>query len=148
MKPIWLEHALKDKGQKEIPGPGANPRVIEALHHTTLPENMKHTDETPNCSAYMCMWFEEIGFPSPHSAAAIDWEGYGTGLSSLREGAIVVLNRPTQTNPNSRHVTLCIDKGDGSEFFTGFGGNQHDMADFSKYRKSEITAIRWPEGIK
>jgi uncharacterized protein (TIGR02594 family) len=144
MIPRWLEHALKDNGIQETPGPKATARVVEALHHTTLPESMKNTDETSNCSAYMCMWFDEVGMKSTRSAAAISWETWGVPLNKLVIGAVVVLDRHDSDNPDARHVTLCHGLGDGKTF-VGFGGNQHDECKDSDFLVTKIKAIRWPK---
>jgi uncharacterized protein (TIGR02594 family) len=139
--PRWLDHALKDKGIHEKPGPEANARIIELNSHTRLAAK---SDETSWCSSGMCGWFEEVGIPSPHSAAAIDWETWGVPCE-LRVGAVVVLKRKDPNNPRARHVTLChalLNK----DTFQGYGGNQKDQCKDSTFSVKEITAIRWPKG--
>jgi uncharacterized protein (TIGR02594 family) len=140
--PKWYEHALKDKGLKEIPGEPANPRIVEMFTHTTYHAT---SDETSWCAAGACCWLEESGYKSPHSARAKDFESYGQGLHELRQGAILVFKRHSEGNPDARHVTFCSDTWD-SERVLCFGANQHDMADYSWFRLDGLTAIRWPEG--
>ena len=144
MIPRWLAHALLDKGLHETPGPKSTARIDELASHTTLASK---SDETSWCSSAECGWFEEVGIPSPHSAAAIDWETWGIPLKELRVGAIVVMKRHDPNNPRARHVTLChVINGDGT--FLGFGGNQKDQAKDSTFPVDMelITAIRWPKG--
>ena len=148
--PIWFDHALKDFGEHEIPGPEANPRVLEALRHTTLPADMKKTDETANCSAYMCMWFEEVGMDSPHSAAARSWLKWGIPLESPVKGCVVILNRggsPDPSVPGPGHVTL-FDRSLSDNWIRCFGGNQSDQCKYFQYKSADVLGYRWPEGVE
>jgi uncharacterized protein (TIGR02594 family) len=142
MAPRWYEHALKDKGLKEIPGQGANPRIVEMFTHTTYHAK---SDEVSWCAAGMCCWLEECGIPSTHSAAAISYETYGTKLTELRQGAILVFKRRVQGRPDARHVTFCSSEWTDTHAYC-FGANQHNMADYSWMPLKDLEEIRWPKG--
>lgn len=150
MTPIWLEHALKDEGLKEVRG-GENPRIIEMFTHTSY---YAKEDEIAWCAAAVCCWLEECGLPSTHSAAAISFATYGIALDEPREGCICVIRAKRKGadkatgSTSGNHVALWLAQ--DTERIWLFGGNQGDSAKKSSFGLGsyEVVAYRWPEGIK
>lgn len=149
MTPIWLEHAYKDAGLREIRG-GESPRIIEMFTHTTYHAK---EDEVAWCSAGACTWLEECGIPSPHSAAAKSWLSWGVPLNEPREGCICVILQKGKGHDSSTgstsgyHVGLWL--GEDKEKVYLWGANQSDSVKKSGFflRSYEICGYRWPEGI-
>lgn len=150
MKPIWLVHAEKDIGVKEIRG-GENPRIIEMFTHTTYHAK---EDEIYWCSACLCCWLEEVFIPSTKSAAARSWLKWGTELSEPREGCICIIQQKVAgkdaatESTSGFHVGLWV--GQDAERVYLLGGNQSDSVKVSGFPFSKYTVrgYRWPEGMK
>ncbi|MCL6622928.1 MAG: TIGR02594 family protein [Syntrophobacterales bacterium] len=134
--PPWLELAIKDlyRGVEEIPGARDNPYIIEAHQRTTLGAT---DDETPWCSAIMCLWMEKAGLRSTRSAAAASWRNWGRELEYGRVGCVVVMSRP-----GGNHVCLYLGEDDQGVYV--LGGNQDDMVCVRRYPWDRVTNFRWP----
>ena len=71
MKTPWIDIAKGEMHQAEIPGPMANPRIVE-YHATT---SLKATfDEVPWCSAFVNWVMEQAGIKGTGSAKARSWQ--------------------------------------------------------------------------
>lgn len=137
--PAWFAIAQEDVGRvREVPGREAHPRIAEALSMTRHPSR---SDETPWCSAIMCLWLAEASLPHTGSAAARSWLEYGTECE-LRRGAIVTLWRGSPDS-SSGHVGLALswDK----DNVTLIGGNQGNSVSSKEYPRSRILRVCWPE---
>lgn len=142
LEPDWLTIAKSDLVKvREVPGRKAHPRIAEALAQTRHPSR---SDETPWCSAIMCLWMHECGLPHTRSASARSWHTYGRELAELQRGAIAVLWR---VSPSSRsgHVALVVDWDD--TYVQLLGGNQSNQVCVKSYPRTRILegGIRWPE---
>lgn len=146
-QPRWVTWGEKElaKGVKRIPGPLSDERILQYFCQTSW--NPK-SDEPSYCSAAICCMAVECKLPNPASAAAMDWvdaQGYRK-ISTYRHGALVVSKRNDPNNPRAAHITIAY--GDDSPlFYWGLGGNQKDGAwSVSKFPKSNVIAILWPNG--
>lgn len=135
----WFTAAKKDVGQKEVPGSGNNPFIVDCFKYTSYHAT---EDSVPWCAAYICMRLAKAGFKTTNSAAAKSYDGYGQSCE-LREGCIVTIKHEN----GGRHVTMCYDPQDGKDSFLGIGGNQNDSVKISSYPKAHIVATRWPVKI-
>jgi len=147
----WLDFAYNEIGEKEIPGDGHNPRIIEFHASTTLKST---EDETPWCSSFVNWCMTEAGLEGTGSARARSWLfwGHGHQISRPRDGCIVILKRGTGQQPGpgvlnaSGHVGFFVGYERGSRILL-LGGNQSDAVTITNYSIQRILGLRWP-GIK
>src|SRR4030042_4703482 len=103
----WMALAFSKMGEEEVPGPAANPFVLECLSSTTLDGPDTETDETPWCSAFVNWCLEQTGIQGTDSAWARSWLNWGKEVDydAVRVGSIVVLKRGDRksTRLNSSH---------------------------------------------
>jgi uncharacterized protein (TIGR02594 family) len=137
--PWWLRKAFEELGEAEVPGKGANPKIIEFHKWTNLGAT---DDETPWCAAFMRWLFEEMG-----PGTARSFEQYGKPIADFKRGCIVVMSRPGATWTG--HVALGLAEfkaKNGDEKILCLGGNQGDSVSVKAYPKSRLLAYRWPPG--
>ncbi len=144
--PPWLKIAQeeREKGVKEFPDPGENPRIVEYLKTTTLETALAENDETHWCSAFVNWCFEQCGIKGTGSPAAKSWLGFGDGLITPRRGCVVVFDRPP--DPFSGHVAFYIGEasGDHGGSIAVLGGNQGDTISIATYPRKRLRGFRWP----
>jgi len=135
----WMTWLEKNKGWHEVAGEEANPFIIDCFNYTSLKGNkLALSDETAWCAALACAALEKNGYLSPHSAAAIAFDNYGTN-STIKYGAILTFKR---TGGSGRHVTFFVKEEFG--YLRCIGGNQKDALKESLFPKHDVMAIRWP----
>lgn len=140
-EPYWLSRARREIGQKELDGPGSNPRIVE-YHAST---KLQATDDTiPWCSSFMCWVFEQEGIPSTKSAAAVSWLDWGEALDKPVLGCVVVLKRPSG-GPSSAHVGLYVGEIPGS--IELLGGNQSNRVCVQPFPTSLVLGYRMPDPV-
>lgn len=129
------EFARNEIGQKEVPGSGNNPRIVE-YHATT---SLKATsDEVSWCSSFVNWCVKQAGLRGTNSAAARSWLDWGKVLDKPVEGCIVIFKRGA---PPSGHVAFYV-KDVSSELIQVLGGNQSDQVKMSNYKKSDVLGYR------
>ncbi|MCI1278638.1 MAG: TIGR02594 family protein [Nitrospira sp.] len=134
----WLAIATAERGIKEFPGNGDNPRIVEYLQSTSLDAPYNANDEAPWCSAFVNWCVERSGYEGTDSAWARSWLNWGKETSRPVRGCIVVFKRELQ----SGHVGFYIGK-TGSKISV-LGGNQSDEVNESKYPASTLLGYRLP----
>lgn len=143
-EPPWLAVALAEVGQREVPGAGANPRIVEYHAATTLRAT---SDEVAWCAAFVSWVLERAGFRSTRSAAAASYCDWGEP-SLARRGSIVVLHNPAARGSNltrsGNHVGFLLSH--DRKRWVVLGGNQSDSVKVSDFAKARWTlkACRWP----
>ena len=117
----WLTIAQKEKGIKEVPGPGDNPRIVEYLKSTSLESPANRNDETPWCSAFVNWCIEQAGLKGTNSAWARSWLEWGReqGVGDSWVGCVCVLSRE-----GGGHVGFLVAYDDDRVKL--LGGNQGD----------------------
>lgn len=130
-------HARKDIGVKERPGPGSDPRILQALK--TGPDWLDQDDgKTAWCGLMMGLWCQELQLPRPleHYRAA-NWLAVGTPveLQNAVRGDIVVLSRRGGNHVGlyHRHTATSI---------TLLGGNQSNAVNLTGFPISSLKGIR------
>ena len=134
----WMPIAIAEKGVKEFPGAGDNPRIVDYLKSTSLPAPSASQDETPWCSAFVNWCMERSGYEGTDSAWAKSWANWGKKLTTPRRGCIAVFNR----GANSGHVAFFL--GQSATQVEILGGNQGDEVKVIKYPKSKLIGYRIP----
>mgnify|MGYP001568627495 CR=1 FL=1 len=139
----WLSVALGEIADHtaEIPGPAANPQIVQYNAVTTLKAT---SDEVPWCSSFACWVMEQAGAPSTKSMMARSWLNWAGGemLSLPRFGAIVVLARGAKMS-NQGHVGFLVSSRPGRVAI--LGGNQGDQVSIEWYDESRVLGYRWPK---
>ena len=134
---MWVEPALKELGNKEVSGPGSNPRILEYLKTVNINDN---SDEIPWCSAFVNFIMKNNWIHGTDKANARSWMDFGLA-SEKQIGAIIVLERGTESWMG--HVGFLMDwKDDGRNLI--LSGNHNDRVDMDFYI-NKVLAIRMPD---
>ncbi|MFV0387457.1 MAG: TIGR02594 family protein [Pyrinomonadaceae bacterium] len=134
----WLPVATAEKGVKEFPGNGDNPRIVEYLNSTNLSAPSVQNDETPWCSCFVNWCIERSGFEGTDSAWAKSWLNWGKSIDKPVKGCVAVFKR----EGNKGHVGFYM--GETANEIKVLGGNQSDAVNESKYAKSRLLGYRLP----
>ncbi len=141
----WMAIAEREKGVREIPGSGNEPRVLKYLQSTTnLSRSAASRDETPWCSAFVNWCLEQAGYERTKHAAATSWRDWGQAVDTPRRGCIVVFKRE-----GGGHVGFYI--GETETHIKVLGGNQQNVetkifeVSEKYYPKSELLGYRIPK---
>ena len=137
----WFDIAMKEleRGVSEVPGPGANPRIVDYLRSTSLGAAMAAGDETPWCSAFVNFCVESAGFAGTDSAMARSWLKWGRDTNTPVTGCIVVLERSA---PPSGHVGFYVSENGGR--IRVLGGNQGNKVSIQEYARDRLLSFRVP----
>ena len=142
---LWMAIAEKEKGVKEVPGVGVNPRVLEYLQAATdLSRLAESRDETPWCSAFVNWCLKQAGYAGTNSAAARSWLDWGRAIEVPRRGCIVVFSR----GPRFGHVGFYLSETETDIIV--LGGNQDNpqtrISEVNErpYSKSRLLGYRIP----
>lgn len=133
--PKWLQIAMKELGQAEVPGGGDNPRIVEYHSVTTLKAT---EDSVPWCGSFTSWCLEKSGIKSTRSARARSYEDWGKPIGEPKRGAIV-----TFTRDGGGHVGFFLEKKDGKWMI--LGGNQGDKVSIGPFDVARVTSVRWPQ---
>jgi uncharacterized protein (TIGR02594 family) len=145
--PAWLKVAAGELGQREVPGPGDNPRIVSYFEACSY--RAEH-DAVPWCSAFVNWCLRETHVRRTQSALAASWLRWGQECFTPQRGAIVVLRRrvlgaDTATGSSTgHHVGFYL--ADDRETVTLLGGNQHDAVTVARFPREtyRVLALRWP----
>ena len=135
--PRWVEIALAEMGQAEVPGAGANQQIIAYHARTSLSAK---SDETPWCASFVSWALETADLISAHSARAMDYLLWGQDLKQPALGCIVVLRRV-----GGGHVGFWMGERDGKVLL--LGGNQGNQVSIAPYKLEDVVSYRWPSGV-
>lgn len=132
---LYLSIAAGEVGQREILGPGDNPRIVEYHSSTKL---CATDDETPWCASFVNWCLEKSGIEGTASARALSFLAWGVPCGP-RLGAVAVIDHgggkghvgfPVGFDPQGRHVLL--------------GGNQGNMVSYKALPRKQVAFFRWP----
>lgn len=142
MKPLdnsarIYNHALRDNGLKEIPGPKSQPRISHAINVAATwldPDDSK----TAWCGCIRGLWGLETGtgVPPAHYRAA-SWAKWGRPVEwpEVKQGDTIIMQRP-----GGNHVGLYV-RHNATHVWL-FGGNQSDQCNETKFKRELVTHIR------
>ncbi len=137
-KPGWLVLAEALNGLKEGKGAANNPEVVKLFADAGFP-GIK-TDSTAWCAALVGAVLKRAGHAASGSLAARSYESYGVGLKEPALGCIATKKRGNSTWQG--HVFFVV--GANKDHVFGLGGNQADAINVAAFKRSEVTAYRWP----
>ncbi len=140
-KPGWLVLAEALNGLKEGKGAANNPEVVRLFADAGFP-GIK-TDSTAWCAAMVGAVLKRAGHKPSGSLAARSYENWGVGLKEPALGCIATKKRGNSTWQG--HVFLVV--GANKDQVFGLGGNQSDQVNVASFKRSEITAFRWPADV-
>lgn len=138
----WMPLALAEKGVREVAGPDAHPRIVEYLSSCSLDQELRESDETPWCSAFVNWCVEKSGHAGTNSAAARSWLYWGHELVRPRRGAVCVLRRDAAGRKDGGHVGFFVET--RGEELVLFGGNQENQVGYGQYALDRLLGWRVP----
>lgn len=143
-RPSWLLEADKLLGIKEGPGVKNNPEVVRLFRDAGHPEVIH--DSTAWCAAYVSACLARANYPHTGTLWALDYAKYGIELDKPALGAIGVKKRYKGNKLVGGHVFFIV--GWNDNWIWQLGGNQNDMCNIVKAKRSVLEAIRWPAGVR
>ena len=139
-QPAWLTLAAGEIGTKEGAGKKNNPTVVAYYKDAGFP-GIKN-DVVAWCSAFCNAMLHRAGQKTSGSLAARSFEHYGVGLRNPVLGCIATKKRGTGWEG---HVGFVVGANKSEVFL--LSGNQSDAVNVASFKRSEITAYRWPSGV-
>lgn len=137
--PAWIAAGRKMLGQREIPGSRHNPWIVGFWKR--LGASWFNDDETPWCGGYVAWCLNEAGLPYPKMfPRASSFKTYGSACAA-QHGAIGVKARK-----GGNHVFFIVGETTDKLFYKALGGNQGNMVSIMDIKKTDVDAIRWPQG--
>jgi uncharacterized protein (TIGR02594 family) len=142
--PQWMAVATREKGQEEVSGPAANPRILEYHATTTL---KARSDEIPWCSSFANWCMQQAGIAGTKSAAAISWMHWGKPSAAIPGAITIIHNRKaagSRLTASGYHVGFLVEE--GPSHYRLLGGNQHNRVQYSNFSKAswQLVGYRWP----
>ena len=135
--PPWMEHAWRELGVEEIPGPRDNPRVVR--YHESV-DDEKEPDRIAWCSSFVNFCISQAGFTGTNSRAARSWLNWGVPITDPMPGAVTVLWRH-RVETWQGHVGFFIT--DLGNEVVLLGGNQSDAVCVKRFPKERVLGYRW-----
>lgn len=149
-KPQWMEWAEGEIGEKEVPGPQSNPRIMEYRDIAGIKIGGED-GVVPWCKVFVNAALKEAGLPVRPSAMARDIESDPNfvELDGPAYGCIVVFWRGSRKG-GSGHIGFYL--GETASRVLVLGGNQGDMVKQSFFPKNGtslgVTGYYWPASVE
>jgi uncharacterized protein (TIGR02594 family) len=145
--PRHLEIAFHYDGEHEIPGVKNNPDFMALLDFSDGKQDGRtlgaQNDDEAYCAKAHCACYELADIVSPRSAMARSFLPWGINLDGGPAfGCTVVLDRGAPF----AHDTWAIGR-DTAGHLIGFGFNQADGAQLSRFDPARILGYRWPKEL-
>jgi uncharacterized protein (TIGR02594 family) len=138
--PPWMKFAYGESGQREIPGPQHNPRILAYFRATRAP-SIPQDDETDWSSAFIHWVLDQAGIAGTRSLQDRSWMAWGKP-SELKPGCVAVLWLGAPDSDHT-HAGFFVGESEGGNLMI-LGGNQSDMVKISEFRKGSLLGCRWP----
>ncbi|KQT14001.1 peptidoglycan-binding protein [Methylobacterium sp. Leaf399] len=140
-QPPWLTLAAGEVGTVEGIGKANNPRVVRYFADAGF-AGIKD-DAVAWCAAFCGAVLHRAGRKPSGSLAARSYEAWGVGLKAPVLGCIATKKRGNSTWQG--HVGFVVGASKDQVFL--LGGNQSDAVNVAAFKRSEITAFRWPSDV-
>ena len=131
--------AVMEIGQKELIGQRSNPRILEYLDTTKVPETML-LDETPWCSAFVNWCIVQAGGKGTGSASARSWLSWGAVVEHPKRGDLAIFS--SSRGPQSGHVGFFHSFDHSCQGIRLLGGNQGNEVRLSVYPINRLLGYR------
>lgn len=140
----WLEAAIAELGEAEIPGPASNPKIIDYRRLAGLEGLAGEDGAVPWCALFVNAMLAQAGCRGSGSAMARSFVRHPDfeRLEAPQVGCITVLS--SNRGPASGHVFFYT--GENGLFLQGLGGNQNDQVSLAMVAKARLVAHLWPRG--
>jgi uncharacterized protein (TIGR02594 family) len=136
----WYRVARQLVGIKEVPGPKADPRILELFQLAGFPDATRR-DETAWCAAFVGACLRLAGFSNKATLLAAGYLDFGQDLGRDPVEGCIVVTEPLAKGA-SGHVAFYV--GEKGNDVILLGGNQHDSVKESHYPKKMVRSYRWP----
>jgi len=138
--PAWLKAAYKEIGQREIPGPQENPRIV--AYFKTIGAKENYRDDIDDWASAFVEWsLNQADIKGPKSDEPFAWLDWGQVLSQPALGAVVIMSFS-----GLHHVGFYF--GEDENFVRVLGGNEDDAVHIFRYPKNAVYGYRWPPDLK
>lgn len=139
--PSWLALASHEQGTHEGVGKANNPKVVAYFKDAGF-AGVKD-DATAWCAAFVGAMLDRSGHKPSGSLAARSYEAWGIGLKEPVLGCVATKRRGNSAWQG--HVFFVV--GADKDHVYGLGGNQSDAVNVASFKRSEVTAFRWPSDV-
>ena len=140
--PPWMKVAYGEIGQREIPGSGNNPRILEYFKSTQIAQSPQD-DATDWSSAFVHWVLKQAGVSGTGSLVNRSWMTWGAA-SELKPGCVAVFWRDNPEGLLGHAGFLVSVQGDGNRLAI-LGGNQSDQVSIVSLQRSRLLGCRWPK---
>ncbi|BDD03789.1 C40 family peptidase [Aureibacter tunicatorum] len=140
MTEYLLKLAFEELGEKEIPGPLHNERVVQYAQDSGF--EWINDDETPWCSVFVNWLAIKSGMQSSGSAMARSWLNVGLPVDrNPLPGDVVVFWR-VRPNASTGHVGLFLGYSEDGRKIYCLGGNQKNSVSVEAYPVERLLGFR------
>lgn len=150
MDPKHMQIARAYLGLREVVGDQANPKIVEWLLDTTIPDKIARSDETAWCAAFAGGVLKESGYRLSRFggggtglANARSYEAYGEPImpEDVRRGDIVVFWRGSRDSA-SGHVAFVEAIDHARRVVKALGGNQGNAVSYQEFPFDRVVCYR------
>lgn len=134
-EPRWMLTARVELGQREVPGAGDNPRIVE-YHGATAAGAAP--DEVAWCSSFCNFVLAQNQIPGTRSKSALSWKEWGVGVGCIA-GAVCVLSY----GGGKGHVGFVVGRTKDGKVVL-LAGNQGNAVSIKAFPTTNIVGYRWP----
>lgn len=144
--PRWMELALKEVGQAEVPGAKSNPRIIEYRTMAGLPFGAMDDGKVPWCAIFVNAMLAQAGVKTSGSAMARSFVRHPDfiRIEQPMVGCITVIASPSRGAAAGHVFFYSAEKG---IMLQGLGGNQNDSVSVEMFRKANLVGHFWPKAV-
>jgi uncharacterized protein (TIGR02594 family) len=133
----WLEVTYQEMGQREIPGPANNSRILEYVSAVRSTENVQD-DVVDWASAFVEWSLNQVHIAGPKTMEPMDWLNWGRNIKVPERGCIVVFS----FGGDLTHVGFYVNEDENNYLI--LGGNQSDEVRISNFPKIKARGFRMP----
>jgi uncharacterized protein (TIGR02594 family) len=136
----WMKVAENQLGQKEIPGPSHNTKILE--YHSSVKGPQNDDENGGWCSSFANWTLSQVGIKGSGSASAASWGDWGQTLDGPAYGSIAIQN-------GGSHVGFVAGKKPNNNIIL-LGGNQGPIGggelNYTSMKPSSFQKFVYPTG--